>query len=373
MGKVLVKAIEPNYNTLSGGPQFVIGGGGGDRGRGITMRERAGGTLGGLVGVLGALAGQHRSLGGLAQGMVSGGAQGKALGRALGRKFVGREGQARADIREGRRQQRAQEMAEMAEDQRERGVGSLTAVGPLSRMRRRNAERARQEDQLLDRTRLANRSMDEARRQVGVYNAGRVADARNQMEREAMARRTARARAEGTQFGEQNRKDAEAMRNMRDAYGSVFDSETENMFNQTARRSGGTVRVVPEAEFEEETHAHDTPIVDATGNAVAVVGQALPSQVRALPPPIGNANQEISADEATGLAQGKKEGVDHRRDGLNLNTALRDVQEEQAEDNEEESLANVQAEQAGQETYGGRSSNVFVTPKPTRQTMLPEN
>ena len=52
---------------------------------GRTKRERLGGVLGGTVGVLGALGGQHRSLGGLVQSMISGGAQGKALGGALGR------------------------------------------------------------------------------------------------------------------------------------------------------------------------------------------------------------------------------------------------------------------------------------------------
>ena len=74
MDKVLVvKAVKPNYNTLSGGPPIIMVGGGGGRGRGgTTMRQRAGSLAGGLVGVAGALAGQHRSLGSLAQSMISG-------------------------------------------------------------------------------------------------------------------------------------------------------------------------------------------------------------------------------------------------------------------------------------------------------------
>ncbi len=198
MDKVLVvKAIEPNYNTLSGGPPvMMVGGGrrrGGDEPVGRTLRERAGGAAGGLVRVLGALGGQHRSLGGLVQSMISGGAQGKALGGALGRKFVGRTGQRRADIREGRRQQSAQSNAEMAEDQRRRGVGVLSRFNPAAKFRRDNQEIRDREDQLLDRTNLDHRTMAQAQQQVGVYGAGRIADARNQAQQAANAQETARS------------------------------------------------------------------------------------------------------------------------------------------------------------------------------------
>ena len=76
MDKVLVtKAIRPNYNTLGGGPVMVVGGNQGRGSRGRTGLERLGRGIGGLVGVTGALTGQHRSLGSLANAMVSGGAQ----------------------------------------------------------------------------------------------------------------------------------------------------------------------------------------------------------------------------------------------------------------------------------------------------------
>ena len=84
MSKILVKqAVGVDY-SLSGQPVMVLGGGRGGQARGRTLRERAGGLLGGTVGVLGALTGQHRSLGGLAQSMISGGAQGAGLGAGLG-------------------------------------------------------------------------------------------------------------------------------------------------------------------------------------------------------------------------------------------------------------------------------------------------
>ena len=78
------KAISAQYPVGAGAPVMVLGGGGGGGGsRGRTLREQAGGALGGLIGVAGALTGQHRSLGGLTQSMISSGAQGKQLGSAL--------------------------------------------------------------------------------------------------------------------------------------------------------------------------------------------------------------------------------------------------------------------------------------------------
>jgi len=100
VGKVLVKkAINAQYPVGAGAPVMVLGGGGGSR-RGKTMRQRAGGALGGLVGVAGALTGQHRSLGGLTQSMISGGAQGRQLGEGLGRFASGRGSRAKANLRQ---------------------------------------------------------------------------------------------------------------------------------------------------------------------------------------------------------------------------------------------------------------------------------
>ena len=335
MDKVLVvKAIEPNYNTLSGGPQFVVGGGGNDKGRGVTLRERAGGTLGNLVGVLGALAGQHRSLGGLAQSMVSGGAQGKALGRALGRKFVGRRGQARADLREGRRQQRVQSDAELAEDVRSRGRGMLSSLNPAARLRRRNTAVEEAEQQRLDRANRANRSMREAQRQAGDYTAGRVAVARNQAEREAQAEQRARAARRGTEFGEQDIEDAEMMRNMREfaqaAYGTTREDFNERMnaaFQASRRQGGGGVRVDPSSPSQVLVRdASGMPV----GNAQQMAGQALQ-----LPAPAGGAGTEINDIENAGNQEAIKEGTDHTGNyGGRLALPAPQEEEEEEEENE---------------------------------------
>jgi hypothetical protein len=91
----------------------MLGGGGGGGGpRGKTLREQAGGVLGGLVGVAGALTGSHRSLGGLANAMVSGGATGSQLGSALGRTFVRRRGQELANLKEAEKRENARLAAE---------------------------------------------------------------------------------------------------------------------------------------------------------------------------------------------------------------------------------------------------------------------
>lgn len=123
MGKVLVKksnnqvlvkkAVRAVYPVSGGGPVMMLGGGGGGGGpRGRTLRERAGGALGGLVGVAGALTGSHRSLGGLTNAMVSGGATGSQLGSALGRTFVRRRGQELANLKEAEKRENARLAAE---------------------------------------------------------------------------------------------------------------------------------------------------------------------------------------------------------------------------------------------------------------------
>jgi len=139
VGKVLVKKAARTVFPISGGPPvMMLGGGGGGGSRGRTFRERAGGALGGLVGVAGALTGQHRSLGGLTNAMVSGGATGSQLGSALGRKFVGRRGQARADLREAGKQASAERDAKMMEATRSRGQGMGSKYSPFAAVRRKN-------------------------------------------------------------------------------------------------------------------------------------------------------------------------------------------------------------------------------------------
>ncbi len=108
---------------MQGKPSFVFGSGGGGRGGGgRSMRERALGAAGGLVGVLGGALTPTRSLGGLLGSMYAGGAQGSALGRGLGRKITGRGRQAeldaRAELRDAEAKRRGQERVQLREDYR---------------------------------------------------------------------------------------------------------------------------------------------------------------------------------------------------------------------------------------------------------------
>ena len=116
MGKILVKASPQLQYDMQGKPSFVLPTGGGGKGGGSTKREKILGGLGGAVGVLGALTGKHRSLGGLMGSMYAGGVQGKNLGRGLGRGLTSRNRQSRADLQEKEKQEytdmRAQRQAQ---------------------------------------------------------------------------------------------------------------------------------------------------------------------------------------------------------------------------------------------------------------------
>lgn len=127
------KAISAQYPVGGGSPVMVLGGGG-RGGGGKTKRQIIGGAFGGLVGVAGALTGQHRNLGGLVQSAISGGAQGKALGESAGRFVSGRGSRASADLKDKRRQA-------SAEDKAARGVGITAVTAPFESARRRKATR----------------------------------------------------------------------------------------------------------------------------------------------------------------------------------------------------------------------------------------
>jgi len=89
--KVIRKGMEAQY-PISGGVQLVAGGGGRRReNQSLPVRVLggAGSIAGGALGALGALAGRHRSAGGLLQSAISGHAQGKTIGRGLGEKVGG--------------------------------------------------------------------------------------------------------------------------------------------------------------------------------------------------------------------------------------------------------------------------------------------
>lgn len=193
--QVLVKkAVRAVYPVSGGGPVMMLGGGGGGGGpRGKTLRERAGGFLGGVVGVAGALTGSHRSLGGMANAMVSGGATGSQLGSALGRKFVGRRGQARADLREAEKQAVAERDAKMMEATRSRGEGMGSKFNPVAAVRRRNFAVSQEEDERLKRATQRNEAVaatraeqDKENKRMGVaVRQGMYRDAGRNMGEEA--------------------------------------------------------------------------------------------------------------------------------------------------------------------------------------------
>lgn len=214
---MLVKqAISPQYPIGAGAPIMVVGGGGNRGGgpRGRTLRQRAGGALGGLVGVAGALTGQHRSLGGLTQSMISGGAQGRALGEALGRKFVGKRGQARADLREASKQADARLAAEHKEQ--------FGASG------------------------FRNKPLADQRRAYLRNVAVRQSEEKQRAKQEQMARE-AHARTYGGQMGAEDKADIESIRNLREMFGGENPFDTARKVKVVQSASQGTP---PPADFE---------------------------------------------------------------------------------------------------------------------------
>tara|TARA_R110000803_G_scaffold20600_7_gene52879 strand:- start:14426 stop:15751 length:1326 start_codon:yes stop_codon:yes gene_type:complete len=251
MDKVLVvKAIEPNFNTMGGPPVMMVGGGGRSRDGpavGRTKREVAGGVAGGLVGVAGALAGQHRSLGSLAQAMISGGAQGKALGGGLGRTFVGRTGQARANQREASRQQRAEDRAGDAEQLRNRGQGIGSRFNPAARLRRHNYDTNQREDRNADLVAIRNQGNDAGQRDLREEYSRQG----NEKRRINQSRSEAEARAAGAEHGTNMKEGYERYDKLREQ-GIAGTSKTAQQFDSAidelnARKpmQEGEVRVDP--------------------------------------------------------------------------------------------------------------------------------
>jgi len=280
MDKVLVvKAVKPNYNTLSGGPPIMMVGGGGGGGRGgRTWREAIGGKVGGLVGVAGALAGQHRSLGSLAQSMISGGAQGAALGGGLGRRLVGRRGQALADLKEKEKQENAQLAAEH--------VKEFGASG-------------------------SNKNLAAQRRSylTGVQNREQQAAQQAKIDR---ARENAIAREAGAGYGREMREGYGIYSDLRD-HGMVAGDITSQQFDNAMRAfnarepmQGGNVRVDPSTQG-----SGMTAVIDAGDNQLAQGPQMNNMSVMQLPPPSGGANNEITQIENAGEKEALQTGTNH--------------------------------------------------------------
>ena len=308
------QSIGVTYPVGAGAPVMVLGGGshgGGSRGR--TLREQAGGTLGGLVGVAGALTGQHRNLGSLVQSMISGGAQGRQLGSALGRKFVGREGQAAADLREEMADKYARARASGEFDKYGISAGRtpftnigvmLTEQGGDSMMGRRLAE--------LQRAKEAEKTMNDLNRQ----------------------REQAHARAFGSKMGQEGRVDVETMRNIRSMFGggmSPFDANNRvNAMNEAFNS-----RPTPEPadiEFPDDPY----PVVVRNPMDDSPIAQGAPP----LPPANneGSAANEVNDIEQAGEKMMTETGMDHDGELTENEKALQRTleQNQQRPDEEEE-------------------------------------
>ena len=215
MTKILVKkAVDVQY-PVSGAPILVTGGGGGGRqGRGRTLRERIGSFAGGALGALGTLAGRHSSLGSMIQGGVSGAAQGRAIGGGLGRSIVGREGQARANIREQRKQAAAEARAAEKQAKVDRGVGITRFTRPISAY---NKRRQAEENQRL--AAATKRNEDVAASRASAEKAAGVLGRQKLRTRRVEERAAAKAR--GGELGAEQKEELEMINTLREQTGAA--------------------------------------------------------------------------------------------------------------------------------------------------------
>jgi len=143
MSKILVKAAPQIQIGPDGKPQmyYNVGFGGGGRGgngvRGRTKRSRVGGALGGAVGVLGGLAGESRSLGGLLSNVQVGAMQGSAVGRGLAGLGTSRRRQARADLEEQAKDDYVKQRASLDFQERQSNPSFASRMNPMNINRRR--------------------------------------------------------------------------------------------------------------------------------------------------------------------------------------------------------------------------------------------
>jgi hypothetical protein len=247
--------IGVTYPVGAGAPVMVLGGGGGSQ-RGKTMRQRVGGALGGLVGVAGALTGQHRSLGGLTQSMISGGAQGRQLGEALGRFASGRGSKAKANLR--------QTVADKHADAKASGEFDRYGVNAG-----RNAF-----------TRFGHDRMSQS-----VYDLEQAKQAEKNAMAEERERAMAEAKAFGADEGGRKRQMAEDLENFVKVTG-MDPARASEFMSQFAQR----INVM------QEQQASDDPVQAATDAAQANPIQAA-SKFNSVPQPTGGANKELVQDE----------------------------------------------------------------------------
>ena len=288
MDKVLVKkAVSAQYPVGAGAPIMVLGGGG-RGGRARTIRESAGGLAGGALGALGALTGQHRSLGSLVQSGISGAAQGGAIGRGLGRVFVGPESQARANLR--------REMADKYSAAR--ASGEFDRYGVSSRR--------------TPRTRVGV-SMRANEMGSSLYDLEQAKQAEKDMLTQQRAEAMARAKAQGTQFGTQQRKDAEAM--------AAFRRETGLDPNMAASQFMGPMSAA---------------IRERQNQPVDAQGQPLPANFQLMPP------SPSAQDASSGAAITDIEDAGNQ-EAMQTGTDMKDSMEVEATEDEGQSEMSRQA------------------------------
>lgn len=266
MDKVLVKKAEVQY-SMSGQPIMVLGGGG-RGGRARTLRESAGGLAGGALGALGALTGQHRSLGSLVQSGISGATQGAAIGRGLGRIAVSPESQARANLR--------QEMADKYAAARASGEFDRYGISANQRTPRTRIG-----------VMLAGQGNDSmmGRR---LYELEQAKQAEKDMLAQQRAEAMARAKAQGTQHGEEDKRHAALSRKIKEAAAqgmSLDDYEQRiNLVHAAARN---------------QQQGGQPGGVDAAGRPVQVITPDTPVNTLPAPLTVPTVGQEIGNEEQT--------------------------------------------------------------------------
>ena len=287
MNKVLVKQVKPSmvlvqkgvaaqYPLGAGGPILVAGGGGrgGGAPKGRTKRERVGSALGATAGALGALTGQHRSLGGLVQSAISGGAQGASLGGALGRKLSGRSSRALADVKEGEKQARATQHAEQ-------GTGINRFTAPVDSYNRRVGVRHADELARVNQANAAATAPSLAAGQKFQQSAGKFQQARNA--------------AQGTQWGRDDSTYATMGRQMHDVMGGDLQDLSQRANVAHAAQMGRQ------------------PNVDAAGKPVQVINTSMHPNMLPAPSPSAqeaSAGTEINNIESASDREAMETGTD---------------------------------------------------------------
>ncbi len=275
MDKVLVKkAVSAQYPVGAGAPIMVLGGGG--RGRDArTLRESAGGLAGGALGALGALTGQHRSLGSLVQSGISGAAQGAAIGRGLGRVFVGPESQARANLE--------QEIADKYAAARASGEFGRYGISA---------------DRRTPMTRVGVR-MRSGEMGSSLYDLEQAKQAEKDMLAQQREKEIAAAQARGKDFGTRQMQDAKAM----DDFRTVAGLDPNMAASQFMGPIGAAI-----SQQQRQQQGGQPGGVDAAGRPVQVINPSMHPNM--LPAPSSSAQDASASSEIVNIENaGNQEAI----------------------------------------------------------------